>query len=399
MKKTLLTFFAAAAVCACTYPFTPVLPDAEDRPLVVEGNLLIGEQSPIRLSVVKPLSEDSVAPSKDDGILSAKITVEDNAGINYPVTGSYLGGFTARMESAVPGREYRMTIYLTLPKTEQERASEEDDPVEVEVYQTPWLKVHTAPFIGDIRFTAEEDYVQVQATMTPSESDNPYYFWEFDENWEEHAQYNPGYFFDLETEDYYQQDGWVNPNYYCWYKASSREPGLYSAERLSANRMERQVIRSIHRTDTRFQVLYAILVRTRGISPEGYKYYGTVGRNSNLTGDLFSAMPDKVSGNIQCISDPSRSAIGFIEAVTTASKRIFIDSRYYREALPDQREVPELNVEYTLTDHYKSGYRPLYPGIDRNKVSGMLWCPLACIDCVVNGGTKDKPDFWPNDHQ
>ena len=86
-------------------------------------------------------------------------------------------------------------------------------------------------------------------------------------------------------------------------------------------------------------------------------------------------------------------------SVTTASKRVFIDSRYYREALPEQRFVPVVDEDYTLVDHYLSGFRPLYEGTDSMGGSGMLWCPLACIDCVANGGTKDKPAYWPNDHK
>lgn len=398
MKKTLLTILAAAAVCACTFPFTPVLPDQGDRQLVVEGNLLIGEQSPIRLSVVKPLDAVSVVPSADDGILSAVVTVEDNAGIVYSVTGNYLSGFTAGMEKAPADRQYRMTIRLIKAAEGETEPGEAGATVE-EVYQTPWLTVRPAPKIEDVRFALEDEYVDVQATMTPSETDNPYYLWEYDENWEEHAQYNPGYGFNPENSQYYELDGWVNPNYYCWYSARSREPGLFSAERLSVNRMDRNVVRSVHRTSTRFQILYAIRICARGTSPEGYKYYETVARNSNLTGDLFSAMPDKVTGNVLCISDPSRFAIGFVEAATTESKRVFVDGRYYKDALPDQQLVPELNEDYTLLDHYNLGYRPLYPGTDMMHNTGMLWCPLSCIDCVVNGGSKDKPDFWPNDHK
>ena len=394
MKKTLLTILAAAVACACTYPFTPDLPDSGDRQLVVEGNLLIGEKSPVRLSFVRPLDAFSLVPSGEDGISSARVTVEDNAGITYPVTGDYLSGFIADMGKASTDRRYRMTVHVI-----REAVPEESLEVVEDVYQTPWLSVYKAPDIKDIRFEAESSYVTVTATMDPADSDNPFYFWEYDEDWEEHAQYYPGYGFDPKTSQYYELDGWVNTQYYCWYTDHSREPGLFSAERLSTNQMNRQPVKNIHRSDTRFQILYAIRIDARGVSPEGFKYYQTVGKNSNLTGDLFSAMPDKVSGNIQCLSDPSRTAIGFIEAVTTASKRAFIDSRYYKEALPDQQLVPELNEDYTLLDHYNSGYRPLYPGTDMNHVTGMLWCPLACIDCVVAGGTKNKPDFWPNDHK
>lgn len=390
MKKTLLTILAAAVACACTYPFTPDLPESGDRQLVVEGNLVIGEISPIRLSVVHPLDAFTLAPSADDGITRAEIRVEDNRGGKYTVTGDYLSGFTVDMTKALTTREYRLYITLFRPS---------DTATEAEYYQTPWLGVRKAPTIGDIRFVAEDTHVIVQATMEPAEADNPYYIWEYDENWEEHAQYYPGYGFDPETSQYYELDGWVNEYYYCWHTARSKEPGLFSAERMSVNRMERQAVKRIARSDTRFQILYAIRLNTRGISPEGYKYFQTVGKNSNLTGDLFSAMPDKVSGNIQCISDPTLTAVGFVEAVTTASKQVFLDNRYYREALPDQKLVPELNEDYTLLDHYNSGYRPLYPGTDMNHVTGMLWCPLACIDCVVAGGTKDKPDYWPNDHQ
>lgn len=399
MKKTLLILVAAVAV-ACTYPFTPDLPGACERQLVVEGNICIGETSVFRIGAVQPLSDGPFVNLQGEGIVRAELAVEDDAGVRYPVTASGPTTFLVRTESANVDRQYKLTIKVLWQNPADGDALPEGGSQTVEEqYESPWLSVYQAPKIGEIRFSAEDRVMNVRISMEPADPGNPYYFVEFDENWETHSQYTPGYGFDPETQGYYSLDGWTNPNYYCWHAASSKEAVLLSAEQLAVNRLENRPFHSVSRTDTRLQVLYAIRVRTRGVSPEGFRYFKAVAAGSNLTGDLFTPMPDRTVGNLSCVSDPSRTVIGFVEAVTTASKRAFIDSRYYREALPDQQMVPVLDEDYTLLDHYNLGYRPLYPGTDMNHNTGMLWCPLSCIDCVVAGGTKDKPDYWPNNHE
>lgn len=392
MKQILPILLAVAVTGACTYPFTPELPSETERQLVVEGNILIGETSPVRLSVVHPLSDVTLYPSEDDGILTAGVSLADDAGTDYSVSGSYLTGFTADTRKAPLDRRYQLTVRVVW--------AEEPEPVE-EVYQTPWLTVQPAPEIANVKVVAEDAFISVVASLNPADPDNRCYYWEYDENWEIHAQYEPLFRFNTEDGRYVslEEEGWVNPNYYCWKSYSSREAGLFSSERQSVNRMVDQPVRSVSRTDRRLEVLYAFNLRVRGISPEGYRYYHTVAANSNLTGDLFSAMPDKVGGNVVCVDNLLRQAVGFVEAATTASRRIFTDSRYYRDIQPDQRLVPVLDEDYTLFDHYKNGYRPLYEGQDMTGASGMLWCPLRCIDCVVDGGTKNKPSYWPNDHK
>jgi len=32
-------------------------------------------------------------------------------------------------------------------------------------------------------------------------------------------------------------------------------------------------------------------------------------------------------------------------------------------------------------------------------VDVFVCAPIRCVDCTLRGGTKNKPGFWPNDHQ
>jgi len=44
------------------------------------------------------------------------------------------------------------------------------------------------------------------------------------------------------------------------------------------------------------------------------------------------------------------------------------------------------------------GFRPT-GALDSRTDLPSHWAYFICTDCTQNGGTKNKPDFWPNTHQ
>ena len=51
--------------------------------------------------------------------------------------------------------------------------------------------------------------------------------------------------------------------------------------------------------------------------------------------------------------------------------------------------------EMIMKDFYKY-YRPIGIG---NTEEHPHWIAGYCVDCTMNGGRKNKPDYWPNDHK
>ena len=58
-------------------------------------------------------------------------------------------------------------------------------------------------------------------------------------------------------------------------------------------------------------------------------------------------------------------------------------------------------LEIDLAEHSKMR-RYYYGGYDvvflDNMTNITSWSERRCVDCRVKGGTKEKPDYWPNNH-
>ena len=108
-------------------------------------------------------------------------------------------------------------------------------------------------------------------------------------------------------------------------------------------------------------------------------------------------------------SDSTRLAVGFVGVTRTASRRIFIGYEgVYRNSInPDYYlYYPEYDEEehmYHFEDLYAGGDAPVYcsstevPQVPTK--TNVQWAPKWCSDCRESGGTKNKPEWWPNNHR
>ena len=188
----------------------------------------------------------------------------------------------------------------------------------------------------------------------------------------------------------------------------SNETLTGSTESLHENRIVNQQFFEGNPADDRFSVLYCITVFQKAISKEAHEYYQNKTKLDKEMGGLFTPQPSEVKGNITCITDPSKKVIGYVETVKNISqKRTFL----YREQITRPRtrvedctlipydSVPNYVSSYSKNiymDFYKMGYRPAL-GPHPFERHPEYWAKASCTDCRENGGTKDRPDFWPND--
>ena len=71
---------------------------------------------------------------------------------------------------------------------------------------------------------------------------------------------------------------------------------------------------------------------------------------------------------------------------------------------PDNHYTTDgLRQEWGFTSYQAMSerFRPINAHIDEesHRLVIDLWAPAICADCRENGGTKNRPDFWPNDHK
>lgn len=182
---------------------------------------------------------------------------------------------------------------------------------------------------------------------------------------------------------------------------------IESTAELAENRIENYPIHTFACTDPRIQDLYCISIQQKALNKQTYLYYKNKQKLLEEMGTIFSPMPSELKGNIVCLDDPDESVIGFIDVAEVELKRLFIDNNL--EGIYNDEEYNYCNLytyeeltrgispRPTRYDIFNQGYRYVILPED-TYAQNELWTHRECVDCTVTG-TKEKPDFWPNDHQ
>ncbi|MBR1926504.1 MAG: DUF4249 domain-containing protein [Bacteroidales bacterium] len=379
MRKLLIFIIFLAGITSCVYPFDPALEGTSEDILVFEGRIIAGGASTVRVSRVRSFSGDS------SPISSGVVWVEDDGGGKYNASeGSTPGqGVTIPTEAAPGDRRYRMVAE-----------------VEGRTYSSDWIKPLAPPVLESVEFvpSAIGNDLEVFVTMSGGDESTGYLGIYFDETWEFHSDYMCGYVLDTSNWEIIPRSE-PYPNYWCWRSASSTMTILDHSE-YDGGRVVSFPIHSFSRSNERNHRRYSINVRAVTLPKETYRYMKNLDDISNGTGTLFSPNPGEMASNVSCESDPSVRVMGYVTASMEASKREFIDDRYYVSTQPPQGYlfVPASKFDYMY--YYSNGYYPvnfMVINIDGEDVQDIFWGPMRCIDCVIDGGTKQKPDFWQDE--
>lgn len=375
MKKCL--YILAAALCAgsCVYPFQAELESDVSRTLVVDGNILVGGISTVQLSYVLPLDKSA------SGKVAGFAWVEDDLGNRYLPS----GGSSARGDF----------LYIPTDSEQAQRASSFRAVVEAdgETYTSEWTTPDPAPQITDIHFEADEQSVTVMADLETGVENPGYIGFIYEETWEFHSDFmaeyelvNTGRFWQLTPlEEPY-------PRYWCYKTRTPMQIVLADVSHMEAGTIRDVPVWSFSRQDKRNLKKYSILVKAFALSGEAYRYNRQLQEVSDQGGDLFSPDPGYMEGNLVCSSNPQKEVMGLVLSGRVSSRRAFLDSRYNQYKDADERSLGEI-LRQDWADFYEMGYRPVkYVSTEQGTYLG--WGQLRCIDCIADGGTQEKPDYW-----
>lgn len=374
---------------SCIYPFDAELPSYIAETLVVDGDILAGEMTTVRLSYLTPIG------MKDSGkeVMASEVSVIDDLGKVYSGVNSGRSVYTLDTRNTGSATSFKLRISLSEPEKD---------------YETGWIKLNEAPSATDLKYVCNQETVNIVAAFKGSGS--KYYRADFTEAWEFHADFIPSCLFDPQSKSRtapfkpFPEDADPMANYYCWSSGISREARLATTDALAEDRVEGFVVNSIRRSDRKISVLYYIEVSLRGLSRGGYEFLNNLNVNSNNAGSLFSPVPSDILGNIRCVADTTEKVIGYIEASRVTKAHIYLDNgklllftgSYGDEYLLSKPE-PDEDGNIDFLQYYQSGYRPVGQ-FTINGESAVFWAPLRCVDCTAAGGSKVKPAGWPNDH-
>lgn len=380
MKKAFIYIFLAIILGSCIYPYDQQIQESPGDFLVLDGAIIVGGNSTVKISKVAPLSFDL---SPHERMQDGTAWIEDDKGGVYESSASGPASvLEIPMENASPDRKYRMVAK-----------------VEGRVYSSDWMDALEPPVIDEVSIALDTitQKVEVRATLRGGDNSTGYVGISFDETWEFHSDFMCWY-------DYNRRTGMVEkratayPNYWCWMNKPSDGTMLVDFTQMTSDLIQSYLVKSFDRSDNRIQKRYSINVKAVTLPKMTYRYLKNLQYITHGGGSLFSPNPGEMASNVRCETDPSIRVFGYVTASKVASRRVFINDDYYirPETSIASLFLPDVS---NYRDVYDMGSRPIdYMSLPKGPlgqdISGVYWGPLRCIDCVSVGGTKEKPDFW-----
>ena len=366
----------------CIMPFEPVGMSETGGILVVEG-MILNEGTTIKLSRTVSLYNESF---QGDLVYGAHVQViDDEYNVVAVAEPQIMDGNSVYVVSGeisfTSGVKYALDI-----QTDEKH------------YQSAFVSPVKTPEIDEISWRQNPDgSMDIMVTTHDPDSQTEYYRWAFEEDWEIRAADFGNFRFEMAANAIIEQSLFSSNNrYYCWASDNSKAIILSSSERFTGATIKDKVIHHFPTSNSRFSYLYSILVRQYGIDRETYTYLDNLRKNIEQSGSLFAPQLTEIRGNIVCLSNPDEQVIGFIAATNEVKNRIYInmeeidgEDKYGCEII-----TPRAFSRNQLNDMYATGY-----GILNYSDTYFVCLPIRCVDCTKRGGTKNKPDFWPNDHQ
>lgn len=386
--KYIMSVMAALGLGSCIYPFTPEGVEEEVGLMVMEGDILLGEIStfiPSRsISLINEnerthsVELSNIYIEAEDGTVTDSYSVEESEEDRFQ--NNLMLSYKIDTRNMTKLQKYRL-VFSVGDKT----------------YTTTWMDYVPTPPIDSITYSIPEDKqsLEIKVHSTGLDDSLRYFKYDYQEDWEFNTYFTQRMYYDPETKTVQEYEPGMVTNYYCWNSSTSKEINIYTTENISENIIKDHIVKVIPNTDRRISYLYAIEVHQKGLSKEAYKYWETLLKNNDGSSGIFAPQPNELRGNLSCVEDPEEMVLGYVGVSSVQKKRIFISSTdhlIYRT----EHQCQQVTYEERLWDDmYKMGWDTVfYDEIEK----AIYWAPRRCIDCRVYGN-KNKPAFWPNDHQ
>jgi len=302
---------------SCTEPYEIETVDFESV-LVVESTIT----NEVKPQVVK-LSKTSRLEDPEILIVNnATVTVSASNGDNYSFywdseSDNYL---SEQPFSAAPNTSYILKIVTSDGKRYSSTAVTLPPSVEIgELY---------AERIVDA--TDNKDGVQVLVDTEDLTGQAKYYRYEYEETYKiiapnpspyisEIINYNPS------TGSYEVVLTPREPEEICYSTEFSSGISQITTTELNENRIFRFPVRYLSKFDAKLQTRYSILVKQYAQSVEAYTFYKIIDELGSIESLLSQGQPGYVAGNMVSEANPEEKVLGFFEASSMTSKRIYFN--------------------------------------------------------------------------
>src|SRR5205809_3645714 len=299
-------FYIVILIVGCKEVYNPPLKNAGYNYLVVEGNIIAGNDSTfVHLTRTVNVNDTNVIQPE----LNAFINVEGENGDTYQLQEKGNGFYFSAPLNINPNENYRLHIFTTNGKE----------------YASDYVPSKQTPPIDSVSWKLDQNTgVTIYVNTHDATGNSQYYRWSYAETWEHRPKYSSELIYDKSLSD-------VRPRkpeeqiYRCWNTDTSGEILISSTAGLSADVVFEKPLIQIPYASEKIDRVYSILVTQYALTKEAYEYWGNLKKNTEQLGSIFDPQPFADYGNMHCISDPSEPVLGFISACSLTQQRIYID--------------------------------------------------------------------------
>ncbi|GAB3931011.1 DUF4249 domain-containing protein [Mucilaginibacter myungsuensis] len=398
MKRTFyissFIIIAVAALATCRKPFMPDVADTNLNVLVVEGVINNGLDSTI-IKLTRSMELDYRLPSYSlttyipdkttiKPELNATVTVEDEQGAIYTLTGLGKGKYGAPAAVLNASKKYHLKIVTSAGV----------------VYTSNAEEVKDAPPIDTLSYRIGSG-LSFYANTHDGTNKTKYYRWEYEEAWR----------FRMPIRSMFVTDGrQIIPRPYsvefCFGHNNSVNIMLASTVKQTNDIILEQPITTVASNEEKLTIRYSILVKQYALSQAAYEFWDNMRRNTENLGGIFDQQPSAPVSNIRCVTDPALPALGFVSVGAVRTKRIYINkiqlpsSWQYRNPNTcgtSARYIYDLRTKTNSVEQdlvpYGSFDVPVDTLSDGLKVIGYSATSIFCADCTTKG-VVTRPYFW-----
>ena len=371
-------FYIIILIAGCKEAYNPHLKNAGYNYLVVEGNILTGDDSThIHLTRTVDVSDTSVVQPE----LNATVKVESGNGEIYQLQEEGNGFYFSTPLSINPGENYRLHILTSNGKE----------------YASDYVPVKQTPPIDSVSWKLDNDGgVAIYANTHDATGSTQYYRWEYAETWEHRAKYSSVLIYERPAFTTYVTGCPKNRYTAAGIPDISGNILIATSTGLSADVIHERPLITIPYGSPKIDRVYSILVKQYALTKEAYEYWDNLQKNTENLGSIFDPQPFADYGNMHCITDSSEPVLGYISACSASQQRIYI---YWSQVqwpyfFPDCRDT----IVVSSPDRY-SFFRSL--NFCRSLIiirhRALLWAAhLNCVDCKwTGGGVYIKPPYMP----
>ena len=387
----ILCTLAALFIMSCTKPYNPKVIASANNYLVVEGTINTGGDSTmIKLSRTVNINSGTTT----NPVADATVAIQDDQNESYSLQSLNNGYYTSPILNLASTHKYRLSVTTSDGK----------------IYLSDYVTPIASPPIDSIGFNVVSNKqqgagVQVYLNTHDPNNNTHYYYWNYTETWQFHADYQSLY---ISNGTALVARTPAQNIYSCYGNSISNNILLGSSAKLSQDVIYQAPITFIPSTSEKIEQRYSINIKQSALSADAYNYFQLLKQNTEELGSIFDAQPSQLTGNIHCTTDATLPVIGYISAGAIQQKRIYINAAQlpgsWRPTYPYNCSVdtdyfvnPKTGVEevqlYLIPLPNSSIPINLFYVKGGAAPAGYVFSDVTCVDCTIRG-TLTKPSFW-----